>query len=138
MLKYLTAGIVAASLLATPVLTVTAEAAQPATKTVLTTKPVAAKVVKHKRYAAVHRKHVKHARVWRGHKHHMARAGYWKWMKVHGKFVKVFIKKPAIKIVRKPATVFKKTVTIRKPAKVFIKKPVALKQAPAAKTTIAK
>jgi hypothetical protein len=128
MLKYLTAGLVAASLLGAPVIATTAEAAQPAAKTTLTTKPVAAKIVKHKRYATVHRKHVKHARVWRGHKAHYAHVRHWKWVKVHGKFVKVFIKKPAIKIVRKPA-------------KVFIKKPVALKQAPAkitVKTTVAK
>ena len=53
MLKYLTAGLVAASLLGAPVIATTAEAAQPAAKTTLTTKPVAAKIVKHKRYATV-------------------------------------------------------------------------------------
>lgn len=122
MLKYLTAALVAASVLGAPVLT--AQAAQPATKTVLTTKPVAKVVVKHKRYALHHRKHVKHARYWRHTGKHIAHARHWKWVKVHGKFVKVVIKKPA-------------TAMARKPVKVIVKKPVALKQAPA-KTPVAK
>jgi hypothetical protein len=123
MLKHLTAALLAASLLGAPLLATNADAAQPAAKTTLTTKPVA-KVVTHKRYALHHRKHVKHVRHWRAHKKHYAHVRHWKWVKVHGKFVRVVVKTPA-------------TAMIRKPAKVMIKKPVVLKQAPA-KTTAAK
>ena len=122
MLKYLTTALVAASLFGAPVLA--APAAQPAAKTTLTTKPVAKVIVKHKRYALHPRKHVKHARHWRHSNKHIAHARHWKWVKVHGKFVKIFIKKPA-------------TALVRTPAKVMIKKQVVLKQAPA-KTTVAK
>jgi hypothetical protein len=110
MLKALSAALVAASLLAAPVLTNVAEAAQPA-KTALTAKPVKVAIVKHKRIAKHHhRVHVKHVR----------HVGHWKWVKVHGKFVRIFVKKPTHKIVRKTATV-------------IVKKPVVLKKSALAK-----
>jgi len=124
MLKFLTAALVGASLLGAPVLATNADAAQPAAKTTLTTKPVAKVVVKQKRYALHQRKHVKHVRHFSHHNKHIAHARHWKWVKVHGKLVKVVIKKPA-------------TAMIKKPTKVLIKKQVVLKQAPA-KTPVAK
>ena len=112
MLKSLSAALIAASLIAAPVLaTSSAQAASPV-KT-LTTKPVAKVVVKHKGYA-LHVKRIKHVRY----------AGHWKWVKVHGKFVKIFVRnktvvhvrKPARIIVKKPVKVFKQTSALTKPA----------------------
>jgi hypothetical protein len=107
MLKALSAALVAASLLAAPALVATsAEAAQPAAKIALTSKSTAkVVVVKHKRVAAHPRKHIKHVR----------HVGHWKWMKVHGKLVKIFVKKPA-------------TVVVRKHTNIIVKKPIAFRK----------
>lgn len=109
MLKAISAALIAASLIAAPALVSTgAQAAQPAARTTLTTKPVAKVTVKHKRVVSHHRTHK-----------HVRHAGYWKWVKVHGKFVRIFVKKPAIKIVRKHTpVVVKKPVALKKPVTV--------------------
>lgn len=94
MLKYLTAGLVAASLIAAPALATTASAAQTTVK-VLTTQPVAkVLIVKHKRFAHFPRKHIKHVRVWHPHKKHVTHVR-------HGNVVKFFVKKPVKIVVKK-------------------------------------
>jgi hypothetical protein len=60
--------------------------------------------VKHKRFARFHRTHK-----------HFAHARHHKWVKVHGKFVRVLVKSPAHKVmVKKPAKVVVKQVSIKK------------------------